>query len=162
MATARPTLATSLPDFDDNLELADLGRFWSGGTNLDQLWAPALPWPIWAMALLILGGQRDFGRARPIWANLATRLDWADFCWPDRFGPTDPPPLWFGPPPGSDRPPPDRPPPDHPKFHSFFSFSRRKISFFSSLSGVFSLNFGGVFEAPGRSNVHVWVLGAVV
>ena len=29
-------------------------------------------------------------------------------------------------------------------FALFFSLSRRKISFFSSFSGVFSLNFGGV------------------
>ena len=33
------------------------------------LWPPALPWPIWAMALRIFCGQPDFGRARPIWAN---------------------------------------------------------------------------------------------
>ena len=56
------------------------------------------------MALLIFGGQPDFGRARPIWANFATRLGLADlgngladFWWPDRFGPTDPLPR-FGPP----------------------------------------------------------------
>ena len=35
---ATPTLATGLSDFGDNLKLADLGRFWSGGTNLCQLW----------------------------------------------------------------------------------------------------------------------------
>ena len=115
LATTLLALATSPPDFGDNLELADLGLFRSGGTNLDQLWPPALFWPIWAMALLILGGQPDFGRARPIWANLATRLDLADFWWPHRFRPTDPPPPFgplspvrtpprFGPPPGSDHP----------------------------------------------------------
>ena len=43
-----------------------------------------------------------------------------------------------------------------PKFRAFFSLSRRRIRFFLPSLGVFSLNFGGVFEAPGRSNVHVW------
>ena len=43
-----------------------------------------------------------------------------------------------------DRPPPDRPPPD--KFRSFFSLSRRKIRSFLPSLGVFSWNFGGVFE----------------
>ena len=48
--------------------------------------------------------------------------------------------------PSRDRPPPDRPPPDRPKFHSLFSLSRRKICSFLPSLGVFSLNFGGVFE----------------
>ena len=43
-------------------------------------------------------------------------------------------------------PPQDRPPPNRPKFRSFFSLSRRKFHSFFSLWGVFSLNFGGVFE----------------
>ena len=38
---------------------------------------------------------------------------------------------------------------DRPKFCSFFSLSRRKFHSFFSLWEVFSLNFGGVFEAPG-------------
>ena len=42
-------------------------------------------------------------------------------------------------------------------FALFFSLSRRKICSFLPSLGVFY--FGGVFEAPGRSNVHVWALG---
>ena len=43
-----------------------------------------------------------------------------------------------------------------PKFRAFFSLTAT-IFFLSSLSwGSFSCNFGGVFEAQGRSNVHVW------
>ena len=57
--------ATSLSDFGDNLKMADLGRFWSGGTNLGQLWPPALPWPIWEMAWPIFGGQTDLGQRTP-------------------------------------------------------------------------------------------------
>ena len=41
------------------------------------------------------------------------------------------------------------PPPDRPKFRSFFSLSRRKFHSFFSLWGVFSLNFGAVFEGWG-------------
>ena len=48
-----------------------------------------------------------------------------------------------------------------PKFRAFFSYSRRKISFFSSLSGVFSWNFGGVLKTK-TSNVHVWSSRVVV
>ena len=59
-----------LSDFGDNLKLADLGRFWSGQTDLGQLWPPALPWLIWAMAWRIFGGQPDFGLAKPIWTAL--------------------------------------------------------------------------------------------
>ena len=47
--------------------------------------------------------------------------------------------------------PPDPPQPDNPKFRSFFFLSRHH--------SVFSLNCGGVFEAPGPSNVHVWAFG---
>ena len=36
-----------------------------------------------------------------------------------------------------------------PKISRFFSLSHRKFHSFFSLWGVFSLNFGGVFEAPG-------------
>ena len=44
-----------------------------------------------------------------------------------------------------------------PKDSFFFSPLPPPFSFFFSLSlWVFSLNFGGVFEAPGPSNVHVW------
>ena len=51
----------------------------------------------------------------------------------------------------------DRPSPGPPKI-SHFSLSRRKIRSFLPSLGVFSLNFGCVFEAPGPSNVHVWAL----
>ena len=54
-------------------------------------------------------------------------------------------------------PPQERPPQDHPNFRSFFP-SPATIFIRSSLSEVFSLNFGGVFEAPGPCNVHVWAL----
>ena len=53
---------------------------------------------------------------------------------------------------GLDRPSPGPPfpwtalPLDRPKFRSFFSLSRRKIRSFLPSLGVFSLNFGGVFE----------------
>ena len=57
------------------------------------------------------------------------------------------------------------PPPDRPKFRAFFPPPLPFLSLslwgslrvFFSLSGVFSKNFGGVFEA-GPSNVHVWAL----
>ena len=42
-----------------------------------------------------------------------------------------------------------------PKFSLFFSFSRRKFHSFSSLWWS-SRGILVVFEAPGRSNVHVW------
>ena len=45
-----------------------------------------------------------------------------------------------------DRPSRDRPPPDRPNFRSFLSLSRRKIRSFLPSLGVFSWNFGGVFE----------------
>ena len=48
-------------NFGDNLKLADLGRFLSGGTDLGQRWPPALPWPIWAMAWRTFGGRRRSG-----------------------------------------------------------------------------------------------------
>ena len=41
-------------------------------------------------------------------------------------------------------------------FRAFFFLSRRKNSFFSSLSGGLPRGILVVFEAPGRSNVHVW------
>ena len=48
------------------------------------------------------------------------------------------------------------------KFALCFSLSRRKICSLLPSLGVFSWNFGGVFEAPGPSNVHVWSSWAVV
>ena len=48
-----------------------------------------------------------------------------------------------------------------PKFRAFFSLSRRKIRSFLSSLEVFS-GILVVFEAPGRSNVHVWSSRAVV
>ena len=48
--------------------------------------------------------------------------------------------------PSRDRPSRDRPSLDRLKFRSFFSLSRRKIRSFLPSLGVFSLNFGGVFE----------------
>ena len=42
-----------------------------------------------------------------------------------------------------------------PKISRFFSLSRHKIRSFLPSLGVFSWNLV-VFEAPGRSNVHVW------
>ena len=45
-----------------------------------------------------------------------------------------------------------------PKISRFFPSPAAKIRSFLPSLGVFSLNFGGVFEAPGRSNVHVWAL----
>ena len=53
----------------------------------------------------------------------------------------------------------DPPPPDRPKFRSFFSSPATVFILFSLFCWSFSLNSGGVFEAPGRSNVHVWALG---
>ena len=43
-----------------------------------------------------------------------------------------------------------------PKISSFFFPSRHSFHAFLPLLLVLSWNFGGVFEAPGRSNVHVW------
>ena len=56
-----------------------------------------------------------------------------------------------------ERPSPGTPSPDRPKFSIFFP---SPATFFirSSLSEVFPLNFGGVFEAPEPCNVHVWAL----
>ena len=68
---------------------------------------------------------------------------------PSRDRPSRDRPSWDRPSrdrPSRDPPPPDRPPPDRPKFRSFFSLSRRKIRSFLPSLGVFSLNFGGVFE----------------
>ena len=50
----------------------------------------------------------------------------------------------------------DLPPPDRPKFRFFQSLLRH--NFLSFYLGVSSWNFGGVLEAPGHSNVHVWAL----
>ena len=51
------------------------------------------------------------------------------------------------------------PPPERPKFRSFFSLSRHSFLFFiPSLVGLFR-GILVVFEAPVRSNVHVWALG---
>ena len=46
-----------------------------------------------------------------------------------------------------------------PKISRLFSPLQLLFSLFFSLWEVFSWNFGGVFEAPGPSNVHVWALG---
>ena len=55
---------------------------------------------------------------------------------------------------------PPQPTPDLPKISRFFSSPALIFDLFLSLSlGVFSWNFGGVFEASGPSNVHVWALG---
>ena len=48
-----------------------------------------------------------------------------------------------------------------PKFRAFSSLSHHRFCFCVSL-GVLSWNFGGVFEAPELSNVHVWSSRAVV
>ena len=48
--------------------------------------------------------------------------------------------------------------PDRPKFRSFFSLSRRKFHSEFSLWGVFSLNFGGVFEGRGAQMCMFGVL----
>ena len=83
----RPTLATTffgqadfghgLSDFGDNLKLADLGRFWSGQTDLGQLWPPALPWPIWAMALQCFWWPaRSWGRFGPTFAGAVECSSW--------------------------------------------------------------------------------------
>ena len=45
-----------------------------------------------------------------------------------------------------------------PKFRAFFALSRHNLHSFFSLWG-FSRGILVVFEAPGRSNVHVWALG---
>ena len=55
------------------------------------------------------------------------------------------PKIWLDPPSAG---------PPRPKFRSFFPLSRPNF-----LSGVLSLNFGGVFEGRDASNVHVWALG---
>ena len=47
-------------------------------------------------------------------------------------------------------------------FAFFFSLSRSHFRSFSLSLGVFSWKFGGVFEAPGPLNVHVWSSRAVV
>ena len=141
------------------------GLLWPRPSGLwpgpSQLWPQPLPWPIWA----------DFGRVRPIWANFAHpswlgRFFVGKLIWvgPSRFWPTDnatPDPAT-----------PDRPPPDRPKisrlsfllpphFHSFFL----SLGIFSSsrvllpLSGVFSLNFGGVLvgrDLKCRPQVVLW------
>ena len=44
------------------------------------------------------------------------------------------------------RPPPDRPPPDRLKFRAFFCPVPHNLNSFFPLLGVFSLDFGGVFE----------------
>ena len=54
--------------------------------------------------------------------------------------------FWASPP---DPPPPDRPSPGPPKISLFFFSLMPEISFFLLSLGVFTLNFGGVFEAPG-------------
>ena len=105
-------------------------------------------------------GQADFGHnlllgqfgpllvgPGRLWPTLATRLGLADFWWPGRFGPTDPPVPRT--PSAPDRPPPDRPtfrvffPSPRPHFHSFCLSGCLLVSFFFSL-GVLSWNFGGV------------------
>ena len=59
---------------------------------------------------------------------------------------------------------PDPPQPDPPPLRqtaqnfALFSLSRRKIRSFLLSLGVLSWNFGGVFETPGPSKVHVWAL----
>ena len=70
----------------------------------------------------------------------------------DLCAPPDPRPPWTP-------PTPDPPPPDRPTISLFFSLSRHNFHSFFSLLGVLSFCFGGVFEAPRRSNVHVWALG---
>ena len=49
---------------------------------------------------------------------------------------------------------PDSPPPDRPKIRSFLFLLPPLFSFFLPLSR----NYGGDFEAPGPSDVHVWAL----
>ena len=49
--------------------------------------------------------------------------------------------------------PQDRPSRDRPKFHSFCALSRRKIRSFLPSLGVFSLNFGCVFERRNRAHL---------
>ena len=60
--------------------------------------------------------------------------------------PLDPPPCWTA------------PPPDHPKISHFFPSPAGNF-ILSSLSGGSFRGILVVFEAPGRSNVHVWALG---
>ena len=86
------------------------------------------------MAFLIFGGQPDFGRARPIWANFAHPPWLGRFGkWLGRFWPTDPPPPL--------RTALRR---TAQNFALFFSLSRHKIHSFLPSLGVFSCNFGGV------------------
>ena len=54
--------------------------------------------------------------------------------------------------------PMDRPSRGPPKISLFFPSPAAKFVLFFPLLGVVSLNFGGVFEGPGPSNVHVWAL----
>ena len=63
-------------------------------------------------------------------------------CWPHpkTAVPRSPPPPQETPLPGP------RPPPDRPKFRAFFALSRTILILFFPLLGVFSLNFGCVFE----------------
>ena len=65
---------------------------------------------------------------------------------PSSPGPSPGPPSPGPPSPG---PPPDSPPPDRPKFRAFFSISRHNVLSFFPLLGVFTWNFGGVFEGRG-------------
>ena len=55
----------------------------------------------------------------------------------------------LGPLPPLDRPPLDGPSAEPPRISLFFSLSRPKFHSFFPLWGVFSLNFGGVFEGRG-------------
>ena len=74
--------------------------------------------------------------------------------------------LFFGPwtslhcarPPSLDPPCAGPPPPDLQNFALFFTLPPQFSFFLPSLGGRF-VNFGGVFEAPGPSNVHVWRCG---
>ena len=58
-------------------------------------------------------------------------------------------------------PPLDPPPPDRPKFRSFFSLSRHHFALLVSI-WVSARGILVVFEAPERSNVHVWSSRVVV
>ena len=105
------------------------------------------------MAFLIFGGQPDFGRARPIWANFA-HPPWlgrlgsglADLGQrtPPRFGPPSAGPPSAGP----------------PKISRFFSLLPPQFSFFFLSLGVLSLNFVGVgtgasTRQPEGENKHI-------
>ena len=68
--------------------------------------------------------------------------------------PPDPPPP--------DPPPPDPPPPDRPKFRAFFPSPATVFILFSLSFGLFRGILVVFFEAPGRSNVHVWSSRVVV